>query len=111
MYEYIRVNVPHDYDEYLSGNGEGCWALAEEDVKALYDADAQDEPGETHRAILDNDCLAWPFLRHGCAIEIEMRGEFRPVVSYEFLRRQALTHGAHVPEPWPTPADLTAFLR
>lgn len=111
MYEYIEVNVPEDYDGYLEGCGEGCWALVDEDVKQQYDEDVLDNPGTTHRAILDNDCWKWPFLRHGHAIEIELRGENRAVVNYDFLRRVASQYHVAVPGPWPAPADVGAYER
>ena len=80
--EYIKVNSPGSEDSYKTGNGEGVWVLVSEQVKAIYDQDAE---GGYYFGILDNDSCYWPGLNHGAAIPFEMRGKNRPVVPYEWL--------------------------
>lgn len=80
--KYIKVNLPASQEAYDRGNGEGVWCLVTEDVKKAYDAD---EVGTSYTAILDNDSVYYPKLVHGTKIPIEMRGEYRPVVSYKWL--------------------------
>lgn len=79
---YIKINVPTTEEEYLSGNGEGMWALADEKTKRAYDEDAAS--GE-YEVILDNNSFFWDGLEHGQLVPIEMRGEARPVVPYNWL--------------------------
>lgn len=33
--EYIKVNLPNNEANYLSGNGEGCFALVDEKLKLI----------------------------------------------------------------------------
>lgn len=80
--EYIKINLPGSEDSYKTGNGEGVWVLVSEQVKAIYDRDAE---GGYYFGILDNDSCYWPGLNHGAAIPFEMRGKNRPVVPYEWL--------------------------
>lgn len=30
---YIKVNIPDNEENFASGNGEGCWAIVNRDVK------------------------------------------------------------------------------
>lgn len=80
--QHIKVNLPSNKGNYKSGNGEGCWALVDDETKEAYDNDV--ESGE-YKAILDNDSFYYPGLLAGKEIPIEMRGEFRPVVPYQWL--------------------------
>lgn len=80
--EYIKVNLPASQEAYNRGNGEGVWCLVTEDVKKAYD---EDEEGTSYTAILDNDSVYYPELVHGTEMPIEMRGEYRPVVPYNWL--------------------------
>ena len=80
--EYIKVNLPNNEANYLSGNGEGCFALVDEKTKIDYD---NDKKGKGYTAILDNDSIYYPGLMAGTEIPIEMRGKNRPVVPYQWL--------------------------
>lgn len=80
--EHIKVNLPSNEESYKSGNGEGCWALADEEVKAAYD---NDEKEGDYTVILDNDSFYYPGLMAGTKIPIEMRGTNRPVAPYKWL--------------------------
>lgn len=79
---YLKANIPASQEEYDSGNGEGCWFIAEADAKRAYDQDA--ETG-VYRCILDNDSDYYPGLNHGEVLPVEMRGTNRPVVPYSYL--------------------------
>lgn len=79
---YLKANLPASQEEYDSGNGEGCWFIAEADAKQAYDQDA--ETG-VYRCILDNDSDYYPGLNHGEVLPVEMRGTNRPVVPYSYL--------------------------
>lgn len=80
--EYIKVNLPDSPEAESAGNGEGVFVLVNEEVKRAYDAD---EAGTTYSGILDNDSIYYPELLHGTPIKFEMRGEYRPVVSFTWL--------------------------
>lgn len=79
---YIKVNLPRDEASYLDGCGEGCWAIATEEVKQLYD---QDATGSGYTVILDNDSIYYPELKSGTEIPIELRGPNRAVVPLKWL--------------------------
>ena len=79
---YIKVNLPHDEDSYRDGCGEGCWAIASEEVKQLYD---QDAAGSGYTVTLDNNSVYYPGLKAGTDVPIELRGPNRAVVPLEWL--------------------------
>ena len=80
--EHIKVNLPSNEESYQSGNGEGCWFLVNEETKKAYD---NDEKGTKYFGILDNDSVYYHGLLAGTELPIEMRGENRPVVPYNYL--------------------------
>ena len=82
MDNYIKVNVPATEEAYKNGNGEGCFCIVSDEVKAAYDTD---EDGTSYEGILDNDSCYYKGLYHGEKIPFEMRGSCRPVVPYEWL--------------------------
>lgn len=82
MEHFIKINVPESEADYLSGNGEGMWAKADDATKKAYDMDAAE--GE-YEVVIDNDSFFWDGLEHGQLVPIEMRGENRPVVPYNWL--------------------------
>lgn len=78
----IKVNLPSSEEAYESGNGEGCWCIADSKVSEAYN---NDEEKGTYEVILDNDSVYYPGLMAGKKIPIEMRGEQRPVVPISWL--------------------------
>ena len=80
---YIQCNLPLTEEDYRSGNGEGVWVIVDSETKQAYDQDAE---GSGYRGILDNDSYNYPGLCHGEEVEIEMRGENRPVIPLSFLK-------------------------
>lgn len=78
----IKVNLPSNEEAYKNGNGEGCWFLVSEEVKNAYDSD---ENNTKYQGILDNDSVYFKGLFAGTELPIEMRGEMRPVVPYNYL--------------------------
>lgn len=80
--EYIKANIPNTMDKFISGNGEGVWVLVDKETKRAYDEDAS---GGVYYGTLDNDCLYWNGLNAGEVIPFEMRGNFRPVVLFDWL--------------------------
>ena len=83
--EYIKVNLPKNENDYISGTGEGVFVKVKEYVKKAYD---DDEIGIYYSGILDNDSVYYPELKRGTLIPIEMRGKNRPVCYYYFLTGQ-----------------------
>ena len=91
---YIRITVLSADDTdvknvraKVNGAWEDCTPMVKvnntwKDVKKAYDTD---EEGTSYTAILDNDSVYYPALIHGTEIPIEMRGENRPVVPYNWL--------------------------
>lgn len=80
--EFIKANLTCSQEAYIHGAGEGCFFIVSEDVKAAYD---NDEAGTTYTGILDNDSCYFKGLYHGEELPLEMRGEKRPVVPYDYL--------------------------
>ena len=81
---FIKVNLPPDEEAYKYGYGEGCFFIVDDETKEAYDRDAED--GEYY-GILDNDSFYYPGLNHGERLPIEMRGEKRPVVPIDALKK------------------------
>ena len=80
-----KVNLPNSAEAYERGNGEGVFVLVDAETKRDYDANAE---GGEYEGILDNDSWYWRGLDHGEVVPFEMRGEFRPVVPYEWLNER-----------------------
>ena len=83
IYKTFKVNIPNTEEEYFKGNGEGCFALFNDEEADMYEMDARGK-GEV---ILDNDSLNYPKLKHGTKVPVEYRGENRPVVPYNWLQQ------------------------
>lgn len=79
---YIKVNMPETFEDYISGNGEGVWALVDAACKKAHDSDSSEG---TYIGIICNNSIYYPRMRYGMAVVIEMRGSNRPVVPYSFL--------------------------
>lgn len=84
MENFIQVNLPPTEQDYLSGSGEGCWFIVDDETKAAYDRNEQ-STGKLYEGTLDNDSIYYPTLNHGERLPIEMRGDKRPVVPYSYL--------------------------
>lgn len=80
--EYIKANLPASLDDEKQGAGEGVFVLVDPTTKRAYDTD---EAGTKYKGILDNDSLYYPGLKQGTVLSFEMRGEKRPVVSFNWL--------------------------
>ena len=80
--EHIKVNLPDTLEAYEHGYGEGVWCLVDEETKRAHD---ENKAGGGYVAILDNDSIYWRGLEHGAEMPIELRGDYRPVVPYEWL--------------------------
>lgn len=80
--EYIKANLPPTEGDYITGNGEGVFILVDAATKEAHDADTT---GAGYTGILDNDSIYYKGLRHGEAVPLEMRGENRPIVPFEWL--------------------------
>jgi hypothetical protein len=79
---HIKVNFPESEADYIRGSGEGMWVLVDDEGKRAYDLDYS---GVEYQGILDNDSFCWNGLEHGCQVPIEMRGDMRPVVPFDWL--------------------------
>lgn len=80
--EHIKANLPASLDDEKQGAGEGVFILVDPATKRAYDTD---EAGTKYKGVLDNDSLYYPGLMHGTVLSFEMRGEKRPVVSFNWL--------------------------
>ena len=79
---YIKVNLPESEEDYRRGSGEGVWAVIDDATLEAYN---REDFSEGYTAIVDNDSFSWPGLEHGQVAPIEMRGDKRPVVPYNWL--------------------------
>lgn len=80
---FIKANLPATEEDYKGGGGEGCFFIVDHETKKAYDNDTK---GGLYFGTLDNDSIYWPTLRHGTVCPLEMRGENRPVVPYQWLK-------------------------
>lgn len=74
--EYIKVNFPRNKENYISGNGEGMWVVADDETAKKYSAN---EKGTICFGSLANDSTYYPELKAGTKVTFELRGENRPV--------------------------------
>jgi hypothetical protein len=94
--EFFKINLPSDYEGYLSGNGEGCFAkgLTEEDSsKAQNNLSLK----ETFNVILCNDSIYLPPLKDGAIIQCETRGNERPILDIKWLNKITKTEIFDIP--------------
>lgn len=82
MQHHIKANLTYNAASYQSGNGEGVWVIVDEDVFNQYQADAT---GAGYTCELDNDACYYLGLYAGEQLPLELRGDKRPVVPYEYL--------------------------
>lgn len=88
---YIKANLPDSPAAEEAGNGEGCFFLVPPEVKAAYDSD---EDGTIYEGVIDNESVYFPGILPGDLLPLVMRGKYRPVVPYDYLKRlQALKAG------------------
>lgn len=88
---YLQVNLPDKHSSYLSGNGEGCWAipLTKED-KVFLD---EDKPNTTAKIILCNGSVYFPPIVYGTVLQVEIRSGKRPVLDIEWMQKQLKDSG------------------
>lgn len=80
--DYIKVNLPATYGDYMAGYGESVFVIVSANTKKAHDSD---ETGTSYTGILDNDSYYYIGLNHGAIVPLEMRGDHRPVVPYSWL--------------------------
>lgn len=73
---YIKVFFPCKVE---GGFNESMWVLVDDDVKMLYDTDAE---GMVCSGTLDNNSFYDPDLRHGKDVQFRMCGERIPEAVY-----------------------------
>jgi hypothetical protein len=79
----VKFNIPEDYDNYVRGNGEGCWGYIEnDDIYRMYN----EGKGE-FEIILLTDCFEYPELKWGTVCLVEGRGDNRPIVKWDWLKK------------------------
>ena len=74
---YIKVFFPCRTEE---GMNESMWVLVDDEVKTLYDTDAE---GMVCSGTLDNDSFSDPELTHGKEVSFRMCGALIPEAVYE----------------------------
>lgn len=85
--EYIKANIPDNFDDYLIGSGEGCFFLiTDENAKHDYNCNKH---GVVHWCTLANYSIYWPVLKPGDICPVELRGDKRPVVPFWYLEQWA----------------------
>ena len=82
----IKINLPASSKEFETGIGEGVWVLVDDATKSAY---VNDVDSGVFRGTLDNAPMHWSNLNPGDEIVFEMRGNYRPVVPYEWLTQYA----------------------
>lgn len=88
----IKANLPNNEEAYRIGTGEGVWFLVDKETNDAYNRNARKG---TYKGILDNDSVYYPKLVHGIVCPIEMRGNKRPVVPYQWLKDNFSMNGTY----------------
>lgn len=78
---YIKVNLPATEENFLNGNGEGCFVLV--DDKTYQDWEDDTKFGGVYYGTLINDSIYYPEMEYGTEIKFELRGDERPVALIE----------------------------
>lgn len=63
--ETIKVNLPRNQENFISGNGEGCFVSIS---KLTFKKYQKDYDGGTFKGILENDSFYFPSLKAGTKI-------------------------------------------
>lgn len=77
----FKVNLPATRDDFLSGNGEGCFVSIDEETYKAWEDDKN--IGGVYEGALLNDSIYYPNLQYGDKIKFELRGDKRPVALIE----------------------------
>ncbi len=78
----VKVILPTSPQSYDDGIGEGIWAIVDDRAKTAYDLDAT---AAGFDCVLDNASCYWIGLYPGEVMPLEMRGDKRPVVPFDWL--------------------------
>ncbi|HCB94515.1 MAG TPA: hypothetical protein DEP65_01820 [Ruminococcus sp.] len=79
----IKVNLPFDEQDIITGNGEGIWISVSDEIKAKYDADVED--GVLYTGTAENDSVYYRDLSCGDTVLFKLRGEKRAIADMDFL--------------------------
>lgn len=81
---YFKLNLPADMSNYISGNGEGIWAVcSSEDAENMASNKAQGQ----FLAWAANGSFYYPGeIEYGSVILAEFRGKMRPVAVWDDLQ-------------------------
>lgn len=78
----FKVNLPFTKDDFLAGNGEGVWAIADDETFEKLESGSN---LENLYVRIFNDSMYYKGLLSETILPIETRGDNRPVVPYEYL--------------------------
>lgn len=78
---YIKVNLPYSEEQFINGNGEGCFVLVDNETLNAWNDDGN--VGGEYFGTLDNNSIYYPEMKAGTEIKFELRGEHRPVAIIE----------------------------
>ena len=87
---HIKANLPYNHEADEENVGEGVWVIVDDEAKTAHDAD--DSSG-TFDCVLDNASCYWRGLYPGEVMPLEMRGNLRPVVPFEWLEEHFTING------------------
>jgi len=82
---YFKLNLPNDETSYISGNGEGVWAVV--DDKELKEKISNDKV-DVFEAYIANDSVYYPGLVCGSKVQAEVRKGRRPVAVFSDLQEE-----------------------
>lgn len=95
----IKANLPESEEAYRTGEGEGCFFIVDAETRTAYERN-EEKSDRLYYGILDNDSCYYLGLEHGERLPLEMRGEFRPVVPFEYLRDRWKLNTAAIEPPF-----------
>jgi hypothetical protein len=85
--DYLQINIPRDSKGYIAGTGEGAWVEINKQTKKAYN---KSEDYRVTKCLyygeLRNDSINYPKLKIGTLVPIELRGGYRPVINFEWLK-------------------------
>lgn len=79
---YVKVNIPYNEKNYKKGYGEGVWVMMDPYFKEYYIKNIKG----IYYGLLDNYSVYWDGLEAGTRVPVEIIGNQRPVIEYQWLK-------------------------
>ena len=81
----IKALLPRNKKDFIAGNGEGVLIIIDNLTETAYENKAEEYIA---KATLDSDSVFFPGMKRGTDVEIELRGENKPVIVLPHYKTQ-----------------------